>query len=570
MNLRPALVPHARYALFFVTGSLVVALAVQTDRYERDFVTRTLDWKSIALVFSTVVFLASAFAFVSRRLLASIAVACGLMVLLTVVSVVKFQYLRASLHALDFYYYARPTEVMFLSENFPKIFFPSLAIIVAACGIIWLLFLVDDTRVSRKHNAVALVVAALMITGSFEWQGQRSKIYHFTGLYHVSSAVASAPEAMGIFWRGGFLEGADRGGTINSDPVPVLQNATPDKPPPTLITILHESTFPVGLYPVQCGGPVLKSLYESSNGQRYDLRVETFGGATWLTEYGLQLGISTYYFGEARSFIGYSMQNRVHDGLAMQLHRDGYETIALYPSPQSFVNTGRFYKSLGFDKIFDYYDMHETTELERDRFYYAKAIDQIRAHKASGSTKPLYLDLWTMTSHAPYDYVSHPNVKPEPGKVCGKSKVWAEYLRRMVMAQDDLEWFQEQLKTEFPGQPFMILGFGDHQPFIAKEFLEPSRANPVVPEKNTIGYKTFFRITGVNFEPDFSVVPKSVDTPFLGNVLMLAARLPRHGYYNDRDKLMLMCKGRYNDCPRQDEILSFHERLINSSTIVNR
>lgn len=416
--------------------------------------------------------------------------------------------------------------------------------------------------------SLGLAVAELVL--AFHWRGERDKIYHFVGRYHVSSLAASAPEAIGVFLQGGLLQAADRGGRITSEPVAHLQNAVTGEAAPTIISILHESAFPTGLYPVQCGGPAPEALYTSSNGKTYDLRVETFGGATWLTEYGLMLGLSTYSFGEARSFIGYTMENRVHDSLPMQLKRDGYETLALYPSPKSFINTERFYAALGFDRLLDYYDLGATSELERDRFYYGKAIAAIRAHRASGSKAPLFLQLWTMATHGPYDAVLHPDVAPEPGAVCAKDKAWAEYIRRLLMAEADLAWLAASLKAEFPDAPFMIAGFGDHQPYIASEFTEPSRKNAHQPARNSIGYTTFFRLTGVNFEPDWSVEPKSIDTPFLGNVMMLAARQPRYGFYNDRDRLMELCGGRYNDCPAQDEILSFHERLLRGGAIARR
>lgn len=570
LAVRPARLPLARYVVAAVTGLLAAALVVQTYRYERNFVTMDFEWKSVALVAAFTVFLASAVCLASRRLYASIALSCTVMVLLTALSLVKYQYIRSSLYTLDFYYYARPTEVLFLYQHYPRLFFAGWITTIAAVVTILLLFLGDETRVPRRRGALVFALAALLLAGAYQWRGQRDKIYHFVGWHHASAAVASLPEAVGVLLQGGLLEGADRGGTINSEPVARLQNAGFGAPQPTIISILHESAFPTDLFPIQCGGRVPGDLFTSSNGNRYELRVETYGGATWLTEYGVMLGISTYYFGDARGFIGYTMEDRVHDSLPLQLRRNGYETVALYPTPKSFVNTGAFYKSIGFDKLLDYYDLKASSELERDRFYYEKAIEQIRAHKASGGKAPLFLSLWTMATHGPYDYATHPGVKPDPETICAKDKSWAEYIRRLLMAEDDLAWFAERLKAEFPDDPFMIVGFGDHQPFLSQEFLGPKPSGSLVPAKNSIGYRTFFRITGINFRPDWSAVPQSIDVPYLGNVTMLAARQPRHGFYNDRDKLMALCQGRYNDCPYQDEILSLHQRMIRSSTIVNR
>lgn len=547
-----------------------VALILQVYWYERDFITLAPEWKSIALVAAFTLFLTSVLALITRRRLAPIAIACGLMVLLTVLSVVKFEFLRASLYALDFYYYTRPTEFFFLRDQYPRALYAGLAAGAAAMALAVLLVAADESRITRRRALGLVCLTGLMLATAYQWRGQRDKIYHFVGWYHVSALPASLPEAVGVLAQGGFLQGGGTGGTINSIPIAPLAKEDTSQPKPTIISILHESSFNTALFPIQCGGTQPEALYTSGNGKRYDLRVETYGGATWLTEYGLMLGISTYYFGDARSFIGYTMENRVKDSLPRQLNQDGYETVALYPSPKQFVNTGEFYRSLGIGKLLDYTDLGATSELERDRFYYAKAIEQIRAHKASGSKAPLALFLWTMASHGPYDHTIHQEVAPDGASICAKDGPWSEYIRRMLMAEDDLAWFSEQLKAEFPDEPFMLVGFGDHQPFLSQEFLKPASAGTRLPTKNSVGYQTFFRITGVNYEPDWSSVPASIDTPFLGNVMMRAARLPRHGFYNDRDKLMELCGGRYNDCAHQNEILSFHDRMIDSATIVNR
>lgn len=565
--LRRSLLPYARYAVLIVTGLLATTLCIQILRYERDIATVALDWRSIALVAAFVFFLASAAALATRRRLAPIALACGVMVLLTIVSVVKYKHVRASLYMADFYEYATLEDLISLYTLFPKQLFVGLATLVLFAALMGLLFLIDDTRILRRRAAVVLALSTVCLVSAFSWRGPQGKLYHFYAGHHVSAPIASGPEAL---WQGGFLDAADRGGRIDSEPIIRLQNASAGEAPPTVITILHESSFPTEIFPIQCGGRVPNALYTSSNGNRYELRVETFNGATWMTEYGLLLGLSTYYLGNNRIWVGHSMENKFRDGLVHQMQRNGYKTIALYPTPKTFVNTGRFYNSIGFDKFLDYYDLRATSEYERDRFYFAKAIEQIRMHKASGSRRPLFLFLWINAPHAPYDYVSHPGVAPDPEAVCAKDPLWAEYIRRLLMSEDDVAWFHEALKAAFPDEPFMLLGYGDHHPYLSEEFLEPSPSDPFTPVGGSIGYKTFFRITGVNYRPDWSVVPKSVDTPFLGNVLMQAARLPRHGFYVDRDKLMELCGGRYSDCPEQDEILSFHDRLIRSSSVVNR
>ena len=56
----------------------------------------------------------------------------------------------------------------------------------------------------------------------------------------------------------------------------------------------------------------------------------------------------------------------------------------------------------------------------------------------------------------------------------------------------------------------------------------------------------------------------SLDVAYLGTVLIEAAGLPLPDSYRERRRLMMLCAGRYHDCPAREEVLSFHRRLIAS------
>ena len=49
--------------------------------------------------------------------------------------------------------------------------------------------------------------------------------------------------------------------------------------------------------------------------------------------------------------------------------------------------------------------------------------------------------------------------------------------------------------------------------------------------------------------------------------ILEAARLPLSESNRARRRLMLLCKGRYYDCPLQDEILNFQRRLIDAGFV---
>ena len=55
----------------------------------------------------------------------------------------------------------------------------------------------------------------------------------------------------------------------------------------------------------------LDPLFRSADVQPAQMRVETYGGASWLTEFSLLAGVSTYSFGGMRQFVQTFMQNKL-------------------------------------------------------------------------------------------------------------------------------------------------------------------------------------------------------------------------------------------------------------------
>jgi hypothetical protein len=56
----------------------------------------------------------------------------------------------------------------------------------------------------------------------------------------------------------------------------------------------------------------------------------------------------------------------------------------------------------------------------------------------------------------------------------------------------------------------------------------------------------------------------TLDVAYLGTMLLEAAGIPLSDSHRERRRLMLLCQGRYHDCPARDEVLRFHRRLLDS------
>jgi len=85
--------------------------------------------------------------------------------------------------------------------------------------------------------------------------------------------------------------------------------------------------------------------------------------------------------------------------------------------------------------------------------------------------------------------------------------------------------------------------------------------------KNEAALTTYYAIDAVRYHPPALPAVDSLDVPYLGTIILEAARLPLSDSYRGRRRLMLLCKGRYHDCPLQDEILNFQRRLIDAGLV---
>ena len=219
--------------------------------------------------------------------------------------------------------------------------------------------------------------------------------------------------------------------------------------PPHIILIYQESAFPPSYFPEINYDHRLDPFFKSFDGRLHKLRVETYGGASWLTEFSVLTGVSSYSFGGMRTFVQSLMQGKIHDAIPQVLANCGYHNSVFYPVPKAFVSNGRFYATIGMPEIFDYRAQGAKRFDERDRFYYANALNDIERHIAL-SNSPLFTFIITSATHLPYDNTYEPDVHVSGGGP-GTDPELNEYLRRLGMAHMDYDEFRAALET-LPGR----------------------------------------------------------------------------------------------------------------------
>jgi hypothetical protein len=236
-----------------------------------------------------------------------------------------------------------------------------------------------------------------------------------------------------------------------------------------------------------------------------------------------------------------------------------------YPMLHHFLGSGRFFEATGIREILDAKAQGAKLANERDRFYYGNALAEIGRH-VDESAQPLFLYIQTMAAHGPYDYAYGPEVAVAGGGP-GTSPELSEYLRRLAMARMDYAFLRTELVRRFPGQAFLIVHYGDHQPTATKSLLgfdENVSIEDIMASGNQAARMTYYALDGVRYQPPPLPSLEMLDVAYLGTMLLEAAGVPLSDSHRERWRLMMICKGRYHDCPVREEVLRFHRRLIDS------
>jgi len=513
--------------------------------------------------------LAAILVLLTRRVLFATVTVSGLSLSIVLGASIKLKKMNMVMHAYDLLFYLSSwSTVTYLWHDYRRYFVSILAAVIAAALASAIAFCVDGSRVPRRHAALAAALFATIAYGASVAKGERRHTeFAYAGQY-LTFFFSSWPETLAALWRGQLLEAALK---APGPPFSVPEQCALPRKPPHILLIHQESVAPPSYFPQLVYDRALDSFFHSADGRLHKLRVETYGGASWLTEFSLLAGVSTYSFGGMRSFVQLLMAGKVHDTVPHVLAQCGYRNVVFYPMLRNFVSNDKFYAAAGLPEIFDVQDQGAKRVNERDRFYYANALAEMERHFAR-SDKPLFTFIQTMSTHWPYDVTYEPEEEVAGGGA-GTDPEMHEYLRRLALAKRDYEFLKSELARRFPGQPFLIFRYGDHQPVATRTLLgfdEKLEAEDVLLEVDSVGFLTFYAVEGINYRPPDLPAIDVIDVPYLGAILLQAAQLPMSDAYKERLRLMEVCEGRYYSCPDRREILRFHRRLIDSGLIEAR
>lgn len=434
------------------------------------------------------------------------------------------------------------------------------AVLIALLAVIWRL---DAMRVRARYALAGFAACFIgIVTLSSWWEMETYETFY--GNNYVSTFSRTGVAAISELMTHGMLEAdavvADR---LKST---VDMVCTPAKPP-HIIMVHDESSFDIRSAPGIQTPPGYGRHFRSFDGKARKFMVEGVGGASWYAEYNVLTGLSARSFGRFSYFVTRIAANRVTRGLPNALRRCGYQTRTIFPALGAFMSARSFQTTVGVQKFSDKSDLG-AKGLEPDKFYYDKALQMLAGERGEG---PKFLYVYLAANHFPWNYRFRPDLAPQ-WKDLENTPLVNEYLRRQTMSAQDYVAFLSDLKTNFPGESFLLVRYGDHQPDFSSQIMEPNVGNAAIAQRmmkfDPKYYSTYYAIDAVNFKPaDVSSALDTLDGPYLPLVVQEAAGLPLDPSFAEQKNILKRCGGVFYACNGGAEARRFNRLLIDAGLI---
>src|SRR5450755_3747465 len=543
------------WRLLAVAAPHLAALAVML-RTETDFGSRVgflLAWGILNFFFIALL----------RRPALSGALSLTLVVVLVLLSRLKHDIVQMTANFVDLMVIDRDTAA-FLFTIFPDLRWSVISAAFVTIPLMYALWWLDPFRIRRLPALAGMLTCLAALVGySFAWPDEAWRGYYDDG--YLSKFSRSGVTAVSDFINYGFME-SDATATERLK-VPLLDSCHPAGRRPNIIMIHDESRFDIR----EADGVKLPAGYgghfKSFDGKERKFLAESNGGPSWFTEYNVLAGLSSRSFGRFSYFVTRIASGRVERGLPLALRRCGYETISLYPAFGAFMSARSFQLTTGIEHFYDARDLG-AKDVEPDSFFYDKAIGLMSQETPA---TPLFMFVYLAANHFPWETRLRSDLMSS-WRAPGNAPSVDEYLRRQAISAGDYAAFLAGLTKKFPGQPFLIVRYGDHQPEFSPQLLDPGLDEAGIGKKldnyDPRYYATYYAIDAINFEPVRSpAMMDTIDAAYLPLVIQEAAGVPLDPSFAEQKVIMLRCHGLFYACDNGAEARRFNRLLIDAGLI---
>jgi hypothetical protein len=479
----------------------------------------------------------------------------------------KFATLWMTINALDVMIIDADTFA-FLLGVLPSLRTTLIVAALIAVPLLALIWRLDPFRV-RPAAAASVGVSCLAVLSGLSILIPEEPWEQFQGVNHISNFARSGVLSVSSLSEQGWFQ-ADQAAAdhLKAGAVGAGGDTCQTAKRPHIILLLDESSYDIRTAPGIKVPPGYGSHFQSFDGRQRSLVVEGAGGPTWYTEYNVLTGLSARNYGRLMFYVTRIAAGRVERGLPQALRRCGYKTFSLYPAYGAFLGARGFQRGAGVEHFIDQGGLG-MGDVEPDSFFFDKAAGVIERERGSA---PLFLFLYTVANHFPWDKIYRPDLSPG-WQPLGNGAEPDEYIRRQTVSARDYAAFVGELKRKFPGDSFLIVRFGDHQPpTVASRLVDPSASEADI-ARRVMGmdpryFTTYYAIDAINFRPvDVSSALDTIEAPYLPLVVQEAAGLPLDPSFAEQKNIMMRCHGLFYRCANGAEARRFNRLLIDAGLI---
>ena len=250
------------------------------------------------------------------------------------------------------------------------------------------------------------------------------------------------------------------------------ESTTQNETKPDIVVALLESTLnPHQFAFTQQNIPPLP-MFERQTDTAFmsPLRVHTFAGATWKSEFAFLAGVPSTDFGALASGVFYSVVPHMQSGLVKNLREQGYFCVALSPFTKGNYNAKSAYDHFGFDLMLQPQDLGYPAPFSKnlwtisseEMMEYTRMILEKKHPALENVQQPMFVYVLTMREHGPYNLEMENIYNLEMPNLGAKSiSSLNDYTQRIVALNDAVEKMNNYLHTR--EKPFVFGYFGDHQ-----------------------------------------------------------------------------------------------------------
>ncbi|EKT53670.1 LTA synthase family protein [Providencia burhodogranariea] len=334
---------------------------------------------------------------------------------------------------------------------------------------------------------------------------------------------------------------------------------------PDILLLLQESTVNPDVYKLPEGTklPNLFMFQQDNDLTAHSrMRVQTFGGGTWLSEFAALTGLNSDDFGAQKSGVFYFIVDHLNNSLFKEMKANGYYTVVLTPFNRGAYHSGHAYEMLGVDRIIQPQELGYPGKLQ-DNLWTISTDDMLKYAKeilAKETDKPVFIFSLTMYEHGPYKETHSDDYglkgKLENADSAGK---FSHYMEKIVASDNAIRDFAEFISKR--QRPLMFLYFGDHQPGISLNKYQSEFSSPA--------FITQFTLRD-NLKLGTSIKTGNLtDIAFLGGILLERANLKVSPFYEANIKMRHLCDGKLDDCEDKQLLDSYRHYIyqeLNAAT----